>query len=324
MRITRRNFLRMSAYAAAATGLTGFDLGRLSKAFAAGPPPVLWLEGLGDQGCIVSLANYFDGTAGIEGVLLNSIDLKFNPVLSGAAGEQAIDVAEAVYADYLSTPYVLVLTGSLTNLDGYCVVGENGSNGVMQLMETFNRWEDRAAWVIYAGACATYGGVNAIGGNITSNEANVFPPMHTNVATFKNTNYDYSKSLYLPGCPVHPDWVVLSIVHILTNAALPPRDSIGRPTSLLGTPVFANTVHSQCPRKTEHDAGNFAEQIGDPVKCLRSVGCRGKETYGDCPTRGWNSVGAYCNKPGINGLCIGCTQPSFSDVPFNREITDIS
>jgi len=314
----------MSAYAAAATGINWFDLEKLSKALAAeGPPPVLWLEGLGDQGCIVSLANYFDGTAGIEDVLLNSIDMKFNPVLSGAAGDQVLDVAEAVYDDYDANPYILVLTGSLTNLDGYCVVGEHGTNGVMQLMETFNRWEARASWVIFAGSCASYGGVNMIGQSKVDNQANVFSPQHTNAATFKNTNYDYSKSLFLPGCPVHPDWVVLSIVDILTNG-MPTRDTFGRPTSLLGTPVFANTIHSQCPRKAEHDAGNFAEQVGDPVKCLRSVGCRGKETYADCPTRGWNSVGAYCNKPGVNGLCIGCTQGFFPSMPFNREIVDIS
>lgn len=322
MRITRRNFLRMSAYAAAAAGITSFDFGRLSNAFAAGPPPVLWLEGLGDQGCIVSLANYFDGTAGIEGVLLNHIDMKFNPVLSAAAGDQAMDVAEAVYDDYRNNPYVLVLTGSLAKEDGYCVVGENDSNGVMELLDTFNRWEGRAAWVIFAGSCACYGGVNVIGGNEEENQAEVIIPTHKESS--ENSNYQYSKSLYLPGCPVHPDWIVLSIVHILTYGALPTRDKFGRPLSLLGTPIFANTVHSQCPRKPQHDAGKFAAQIGDPVKCLRSVGCRGKDTYADCPTRGWNSVGAYCNKPGINGLCIGCTQPSFPAVPFNREIVDIS
>ncbi len=329
MRITRRNFLRMSAYAAAATGLTGFDLAQLSKALAEdGTMQVLWLEGLGDQGCVVSLANYFDGTAGIEGVLLDHIDLKFNTVLTSAAGDQAIDVAEAVYEDYLTKPYVLVLTGSLTNLDGYCVVGEHGTNGVMQLMDTFNRWEERAAYVIFAGSCATYGGVNMISQNHLVNEAGAISPTAgpppDQEGYHLNTNFDYSKSLYLPGCPVHPDWIVLSIVDILTNGGLPPRDWIGRPLSLLGTPIFANTVHSQCPRKPEYDAGNFAEQQGDPVKCLRSVGCRGDDTYADCPTRGWNSVGAYCNKPGVNGICIGCTEPTFPDVPFNREIVDIS
>ncbi len=30
-------------------------------------------------------------------------------------------------------------------------------------------------------------------------------------------NYDYTKSVFIPGCPAHPDWIVLTIVHLLTN-----------------------------------------------------------------------------------------------------------
>ncbi len=328
MNITRRDFLRMAAYTAAAVGVSQFDIFKLQSALADnGKPNVVWFEGLGDQGCIVSAANYFDGTAGIEGVLLNHVDMKFNPVLMAAAGQLAVDAAEAAYDDYLTTPYILILTGSLSNLDGYCIVGEDGThgNGTMELIEAFNRWEARAAYVLFVGSCACYGGVNSIGGNFSGNETHVPLPTHsTFFGGSRNANYDYSKSLYIPGCPVHPDWLMLSIVDILTNGALPARDDFGRPLSLLGTPVFANTVHDQCPRKPQHDAGEFAEAVGDPVKCLRKVGCRGKDTFADCPTRGWNSVGAYCCKPGINHLCIGCTQPFFPDVPFHREINNIS
>jgi len=86
--ISRRDFLKMAAYAAAAAGATQFDMFKLNQALAAGGrPPVIWFEGLGDSGCVVSLANYFDGTsAGIESVLLNSIDLKFESVLMGHPG----------------------------------------------------------------------------------------------------------------------------------------------------------------------------------------------------------------------------------------------
>lgn len=332
MKITRRDFLRMAAYSAAAAGATQFDLFKLKEALADnGKPNVIWFEGLGDSGCVVSLANYFDGSAGIEGVLLNHVELKFNSVLMGASGQMAINAAEAAYTDYLNTPYVLVLSGALSNLDGYCVIGQDDvhGNGTMQLVEAFNKWEERAAAVLFVGSCASYGGVNSIGGNDTSNDSRAMPPNHAgpepvlNAETTRNYNYDYSKSLYLPGCPAHPDWIVLSIVDFLTNG-MPDRDPMGRPLSLLGTPVYANTVHSQCPRLPEHDAGNFAASVGDPLKCLVKVGCRGKDTYADCPTRGWNSVGTYCNKPGINGLCIGCTQPLFPDVPFNREINNIT
>jgi hydrogenase small subunit len=132
---------------------------------------------------------------------------------------------------------------------------------------------------------------------------------------------------------VHPDWLILTIVHLLTKGALPPRDVYRRPTTVtIGTtiiPLFRDTIHSQCPRKPKHDAGLFATTVGDPDNCLESVGCRGKETYADCPSRGWNSTGAnktgkWCNAQGINNICIGCSQPIFPAVPFNRKVTDIT
>jgi hydrogenase small subunit len=330
MNISRREFLKMAAYAAAATGATQFDIFKLNKAIADnGLPNVVWFEGLGDSGCVVSLANYFDGTsAGIESVLLSSIELKFSSVLMGAAGQLAIDAAQAAYDDYLTTPYVLVLTGAITNIDGYCTIGQDSTNGLMQLVDSLNKWEARAAAVLFVGHCACYGGVNTIGGKPNHNDTLVSPPFHDpdSGAIYtgtRNANYDRNKSLYIPGCPSHPDWVVLSIVHFLTNG-MPTRDEWFRPVSLMGTDIFANTIHSQCARKAQHDAGLFAENVGDPVKCMRKVGCRGKETYGDCSSRGWNSVGTYCCKPGINHICIGCTQPSFPDVPFNRQLTKIN
>ncbi len=357
MKITRRDFLRMAAYSAAAVGATQFDLFKLNQALAATGPPVIWFEGMGDAGCVVSLANYFDGTsAGIESVLLNNIDLKFESVLMGASGQMAIDAAKAVYnnaprfntsdpAPYGTTPFILVLTGSLAQLNGYAIVGEDtttGGFGVMNVVDAFNRWEYRAKAVIYVGACAAYGGVNAIGGNQSQNVPQAATPGHLGspLVGTRNKNFRGARSVFIPGCPAHPDWIVLTMLHIIQRWAqtapanyMPPRDIFGRPTSVtIGTttvPLFQNTVHSQCPRKSQHDVGNFADDVGDPVKCLRAVGCRGTETYADCPTRGWNSTGTggngkWCTAPGINHLCIGCSQPMFPAVPFNRQITNIT
>jgi hydrogenase small subunit len=334
MKISRRDFLRMAAYSAAAAGITQFDMDKLNQALAApggtGKPPVLWFEGLGDQGCIVSASNYFNGTAGIESVLLNNIELRYNQVLMGAAGQLAIDQANAVYnaapvtpANPLPPSYILILTGAISNLNGYCIVGQDNTQQ-LELIEYWNKLEARARWVIYAGSCACYGGVNMIGGNEFHNDPEAIVPNHAGTgwggyAVTRNVNFRGQRSLFIPGCPVHPDWLILSIVHILTNNALPPVDTYRRPISILGSPALFNaTIHSQCPRKPQHDAGQFAVSVGDPVNCLVKVGCRGKDTYADCPTRGW------CNAPGINHLCIGCSQPMFPAVPFNRQIDNIT
>ena len=354
MKITRRDFLRMAAYSAAAAGASQLDLFKLNQALAATRPPVIWFEGLGDSGCVVSLANYFDGvSAGIESVLLNNIDLKFESVLMGASGQMAINAAKAVYDNYTTTPYILVLTGALSALNGYAIVGEDtstGGLGVMNVVDAFNRWQQRAAYCIFVGACACYGGVNSIGGNEFHNVPEASPPTHNgsiSYPTTRNTNFNAGKSIFIPGCPVHPDWLVLTIVHILVNNALPPKSSASyyrpRYVQLSGstgpkTYLFESktsdinalgTVHEQCPRKPQHDVGNFADSVGDPVKCLRAVGCRGTETYADCPTRGWNSTGTngngkWCTAPGINHMCIGCSQPMFPAVPFNRKINNIT
>ena len=58
MKITRRDFLRMAAYSAAAVGATQFDMFKLNQALAGGrtgSPPVIWFEGLGDQDALYRL-----------------------------------------------------------------------------------------------------------------------------------------------------------------------------------------------------------------------------------------------------------------------------
>jgi hydrogenase small subunit len=215
---------------------------------------------------------------------------------------------------------------------------------LIQMVDAVTRWQSGAAYVLYVGSCACYGGVNAIGGNNFfdgeylpggegENVTFATPPYHDLAGAFgdhvKIENYDYSKSVYIPGCPAHPDWIVLTIVHLLTTG-MPDRDRYGRPLTLMGQNIFAQTVHENCPRKTQHDLGNFADHVGDNNKCLIKVGCRGKETYCPCPVQGWNNADVYnsgkltyCNAPRVNHLCIGCTQPFFPDVPFNRGINNI-
>ena len=49
----------------------------------------------------------------------------------------------------------------------------------MNVVDAFNRWEQRAKAVLFVGACATYGGVNAIGGNEFHNVPQAALPNHT-------------------------------------------------------------------------------------------------------------------------------------------------
>jgi hydrogenase small subunit len=144
----------------------------------------------------------------------------------------------------------------------------------------------------------------------------------------------------VPGCPVHPDWLVGTIAYILKNLKAPPLDRFSRPTQYFGA-----TVHDLCPYLSEFNS-RFGRRLGHADGktcftchsandrevggahaltdggCLYSLGCKGRVTSCDCSVRRWNA-GAK-NGVGINWCveanspCIGCTEPGFPDVmsPF--------
>ena len=54
-------------------------------------------------------------------------------------------------------------------------------------------------------------------------------------------------------------------------------------------------IHENCERRPHFDAGRFAEQFGDEGHrngyCLYKLGCKGPETYNNCPSLEFNNVG---------------------------------
>jgi hydrogenase small subunit len=137
----------------------------------------------------------------------------------------------------------------------------------------------------------------------------------------------------IPGCPVHPDWIVGTIAYILANKALPPLDANNRPTMF-----FGQMLHDICPRRatfnstygTRHnqgtscltchsntDSGVYSPRQLGTLGCMYALGCKGPKTHCDCPSRKWNGPGA--NQPGVSWCnlagapCIGCTEPTFPD-----------
>ena len=68
----------------------------------------------------------------------------------------------------------------------------------------------------------------------------------------------------------------------------------------------------------------FVEQFGDEYHklgyCLYKVGCRGPETYNNCPVAKFNDGTSWPVEAGHP--CIGCSEPQFWDkfTPFYEEI----
>lgn len=286
MEITRRDFLRASSAIAAAWGLNQSE-------WAAGAttsgPSVVWLQGQSCSGCSVSFLNSISVDSA-ENVLTNTLNVQYHPTLMAAAGAGAIAVAQAAKN---TTGYILVVEGGIPT-------GASGKYAYLwpglTVLQGVQDYALNAKYVIAAGTCPSFGCIASGKPNPTT-----VTPLSSIIGTTKLIN--------IPGCPLHPDWLVGTVAYILKNGALPALDSNRRPTMYYG-----RTVHDQCPYEER-------EQY-----CLRPYGCKGPRTHADCPRRKWNAVATggtginWCIGAGRpNGTpCLGCTEPGFPDAmsPF--------
>ena len=92
--------------------------------------------------------------------------------------------------------------------------------------------------------------------------------------------------------------------------------SFGKPPELdgLGRPKFAygRLIHENCERRPHFDAGRFALEFGDEGHrqgfCLYKIGCKGPETFANCPAIGFGDVGHGAWPVGTGHPCFGCTE----------------
>ncbi|HIC91030.1 MAG TPA: Ni,Fe-hydrogenase small subunit, partial [Syntrophaceae bacterium] len=88
---------------------------------------------------------------------------------------------------------------------------------------------------------------------------------------------------------------------------VPPLDEIGRPKA-----YFGQLIHDNCRRRSYFDEGIFLNDWNDPTQkdwCLYEKGCKGPDTYSDCPIRRWNDGINFCIDCGAG--CQGCAEPDF-------------
>lgn len=284
MRLSRREFLKLVS----AFGLTAaLPEALISKALAGtGLPSVVWLQGLSCTGCSVSLMNSVNLTT-VDDLLVNRINLDYHSTLIAAAGDVAL-------SDIAKQGYILVVEGAIPFKDSgkYCYVG-----GEMTMLKAFDRFSASANQVIAVGTCACFGGIAKAKPNPTGAQS-VQATLTALNRTLPLTN--------IPGCPIHPDWLVGTLLYLLAGQNVY-VDSLKRPTM-----YFSRTVHSQCPLRETEEA-HMPGQYG----CLKEVGCKGPETRANCPSLKWN-----CPGPGQKGVnwcvqartpCHGCTEPIFPD-----------
>jgi hydrogenase small subunit len=287
MEITRRDFLKYAAGAAVALGLTKVQLANVERVLAdSSSPAVIWLQGAACTGCSVSLLNTVNPT--IDQLLLNNISLKYHTTLMSAAGDMAVAAARSTQQ---AGGYILAIEGAIptANNGKYCYVwDENGAPVTMA--DAVTSLAANAAYIVAVGTCASYGGI---------------PAVNTTAAAKSVSSFLGRPVVNLPGCPAHPDWVVGTLVQVLSGT-VPELDSNGRPT--LYYPE--SSLHSRCPRRGMLQATT----LGEDYLCLQNLGCKGPSTHSDCEARKWNNGQNWCI--GVNGPCIGCTEPDFPAFPL--------
>ena len=155
MRISRRDFLKAAAAAAAAGRITPAALADLRRALLSRDlPRVIWLHGQGCDGCTISLLNSIH-YAGIADVLTGSISLEFHNTVMAAAGDLAVSAAQGAAAE---PGYILAVEGAIpTGASGkYCMLWPN-----MSMYDGLLAYAPDASFILAIGACASYGGVTA-------------------------------------------------------------------------------------------------------------------------------------------------------------------
>ncbi|ADC48328.1 [Ni/Fe] hydrogenase, small subunit [Alkalihalophilus pseudofirmus OF4] len=252
---------------------------------------LVYLELNGCSGNIISLLN--GQNPDFDYTLQSLVNLRYSNSLMVAEGTQAIEQL----MEQLDDDFILAVEGAvaLKNNGLYNIIGSLEGEPLTGL-KAAQMFGEKAAHIISVGACSTHGGVSAAKPN--PSESVGLQSVLKEKAIIK-----------LPGCPVHPDWFLGTLSHLLLYGE-PETDSLGRPLMF-----YSTLIHDRCPRRPFFDRGIFAEKLGDKT-CLFKLGCRGPVTRVDCPTRQWNG---HVNWPiGANTPCIGCSQFGFPDAmaPF--------
>jgi hydrogenase small subunit len=285
--ITRRDFLKLAGAIGAGTVLELYKplIAEVFAQAAANNVKLIWLQGQSDTGCTISLLQGEHPDL-YDAVMRLNVNIAFHPTIMVASGEGAASVLKTVEPD------VLVIEGSIPTGDKKhaCIVGYAGGEELVLEDVLKDLAAKTKVGIVAVGECAAFGGI---------------PAAQPNPTNAKSVSEVLGKTVInIPGCPAHPDWVLLTLASILLGV-MPDLDALGRPAAF-----FGKTIHDECPRRGMYDAGKYAEELsGDG--CLINLGCKGPVTLADCASRLWNNGTNMCTQGGAP--CIGCTHPEFPD-----------
>ena len=107
----------------------------------------------------------------------------------------------------------------------------------------------------------------------------------------------------IPCCPGNPEWIVAVLVEYLLMGRIPELNNNNEPKLM-----FNETVHDNCPRRGHFENGEFVYNFGSIEEekgyCLYALGCKGPQTFTNCPIVKSNRHVSWCVEAGAP--CVGC------------------
>ncbi|MFP5212863.1 MAG: hydrogenase small subunit [Acidobacteriota bacterium] len=297
--VSRRDFMKFCTILSATMGLGSTFIPKIAEALAAPQrPPVVWLAMAECTGCAeTTLRTTYPW---IDELLLDIISMDYHETIMAPSGE----AAEKSLHDCVTKnkgKFIAIVDGSIPTAQN----GIFGMIGGKPMMEIVKEVCPNALATICIGTCSSFGGLPAAAPNPTGAK-----PVSEILG---------ASTINIPGCPPNPINLVATVVNYLLFGKMPELDDKSRPLF-----AYGKTIHDQCPRRSHFENGEFVTSFeSDEARrgyCLYQVGCKGPETYNNCPTVKWNDGTSWPVQAGHP--CIGCSEPGFWDKlsPFYKSL----
>ena len=297
--LTRRDFLKLCGAIVASAGIAELTVPRVAHALeesvigaAEGKLyPVIWMEGGSCTGCTEAFTQLQNPN--IETIILEIISLNYTDTLSAGAG---YSLEEAKQQTIDNGNYVLIYEGSVPTAFGGNVLIINGKPGTEHLCDAARN----AQIILAVGSCAVNGGWNSGYPN---------PSGAMGVQQYIRSQGIETPVINIPSCPVNNEWLMSALTQVVVmkdaELALSGLDMYDEPAV-----IFNTTIHENCQRRGQFEAGHFVYKRGSKEEelgyCLYAIGCRGPLTRGICGVTQYNNRTSWCIASG--GPCIGCCE----------------
>ncbi|HJV33766.1 hydrogenase small subunit [Geomonas sp.] len=301
--VSRRDFMKFCTAVSAALALPAGFAPKVAQALdEVKRPTLVWLEFQDCAGDTEALLRSANPT--VAEIVLDILSVDYHETIMAAAGHQAEEALTKVVKEQKGK-YIAVVEGAIPLKDGgvYCCVSGKAA------VDTAREVCGGAMATLAVGTCASYGGIPAAAPNPTG-------------AVGVKDAVPNATVVNLPGCPLNADNLTATVVHFLLFNKLPAVDSFGRPLF-----AYGKRIHDNCERRPHFDAGQYVEKWGDHGHqkgfCLYKMGCKGPETYHNCPTQRYNEKTSWPVASGHG--CVGCSQPQFWDTmtPFYHRLPHV-